>query len=109
MKRSKNHILYELFLDEVGEEVIFDKTKSYSLGHIVTFVDVYEFLTDDQSAVELLKIATKREYESLEDVSNDDLNLYSSIRGLYSTLDSFEVDTVNSVIERIDSYHANRT
>ena len=47
--RSKNHLLYELYLEEAGAPDVFKATERFSLSHIVKFVDIYENLRDGQS------------------------------------------------------------
>ena len=108
MKRSKNHILYELYLEEANAPELFEKTQRYSLGHIVKFVDIYDKLIDGQTGQQIIKIATDKEIESIEDMDDKDFTLYSSIKNLYRKVTSAEADTLAEVITKIDNYHEKR-
>lgn len=106
--RSKNHLLYELYLEEANSPDIFGKTERYSLSHIVKFVEIYDQLVDGQTAAEILKLATGEDIGSIEDMNDKDFNLYSSIKHLYRNLSSADVDVLDEVITKINEYHANK-
>ena len=108
MNRSKNHVLYEMYLLEKDELALFTKTSRYSLGHIVKFVEIYNELRDGQTAKELMHIATGEVYDQPEDMSDKDFSLYSAIKGLWRTIDASEVDILDDVIYQIDQYHENK-
>ena len=108
MKRSKNHILYELYLEELNAPEVFEKTSKHSLGHIVTFVEIYDKLTDGQTGQEIIKIATGNDIESIEEMGDKDFSLYSSIKNLYRNVTSVEADILAEVINKIDQYHENK-
>lgn len=106
--RSKNHMLYELYLTEAGAIDLFEKTERYSLSHIVTFVDIYDQLRDGQTAKEIIQIATGERIRRIEDMNDLHFSIYSSIKGLYSKLNALEVDVIAEVIDKIDQYHENK-
>ena len=106
--RSKNHLLYELYLEELDAPEIFSKTERYSLSHIVTFVEKYDQLRDGQSAQEILKIIADKEIESIEEMEDKDFNMYSTVKHLYRSLSSADVDVLAEVIHKIDQYHESK-
>ena len=108
MNRSKNHLLYELYLEELNAPEVFEKTQRHSLSHIVTFVEIYDQLRDGQTGQEIIKIATGKEIDSIEDMEDKDFSLYSSLKQLYRNVTSSEADTLAEVITKIDTYHENK-
>ena len=108
MQRSKNHLLYELYLEEANAPDLFEKTERFSLSHIVKFVEIYDKLRDGQTAQEILKIATGETIASIEDMSDKDFSLYSSLKNLYRNTTSSEVDLLDEVIGKINDYHENK-
>ena len=105
MNRSKNHLLYELYLEELNAPEVFEKTHKHSLSHIVKFVEIYDKLIDGQTGQEIIKIATGKDIESIEEMEDKDFSLYSSLKQLYRTVTSAEADTLAEVIDKIDQYH----
>ena len=69
MNRSKNHLLYELYLEEEGYTDVFDKTKHISLGHLVDFFneDLLPDSIDDYSERDFAKAAAFKEIVKLEE------------------------------------------
>lgn len=106
--RSKNHLLYELYLEEVDAPELFDKTQRYSLSHIVKFVEVYDQLRDGQTAKEILKIATGKVINEIEDMNDLDFSTYSSIKNLYRNTTAIEVDILDEVVQKINKYHESK-
>ena len=108
MNRSKNHLLYELYLEEADAPELFDKTQRYSLSHIVKFVEIYDQLRDGQTAKEIIKIATGNDIEEIEDMNDNDFSVYSSLKHLYRNTTSMEVDILDEVIGKINKYHESK-
>ena len=108
MNRSKNHVLYELYLEEANAPELFEKTQRFSLSHIVKFVELYDQLRDGQTAQEILLLATGEHVGSIEDMNDRDFNLYSSFKHLYRSTTSVEVDLLDEVITKINDYHASK-
>lgn len=104
MGRSKNHLLFELYLEELGETALFEATKSYSLGHIIKFVENYEEL-DGLRSYNIVSLVTGGTITSVSDMTNEDLDIYSSIKALLKALTPEDVLTLSVVFEKIDTYH----
>ena len=91
MNRAKNHILYELYLEELGFESVFEKTKTMDLGHIVSYI----------------KGTFPGFPMSIEDYTDSDFSRKAS----YSQLEKLSVeeyDAVEWVVNKIDEYHAKK-
>lgn len=105
--RSKNHILYELYLGEAGESALFNTTKHYSLGHIIKFVENYEHI-EGLPSTQVVSLASGEVVTSIDQMTDEHFSLYSSIMGLYEDLKAEDVTTLSVVIDRIDKYHEGR-
>lgn len=112
MKRSKNHILYELYLKEAsnGEE-LFEKTKDISLGFIRFYsnhwIDVEDGNTDVIDVLNSYRASHRLEPVSEpEEFSDKDFHVYTS----FSTLANLgeHMGLVANVCDRINAYHQNR-
>lgn len=89
MNRSKNHLLYELFLDEQGASEIFEKTKHISLRHIVGYV-IGEELPDSVADYEEINFAQAAAYKELDKFDGEDF------------------DRIAYAIHKINEYHENK-
>lgn len=109
--RSKNHMLYELYLEESGHEGVYEQTKDFSLGHIVTFVTEYENLKKG-STLEVVNItrsaAGLSKAKGVEELTDKDFSVVSSIEALRDLLHPTEVDVLKGVVRKIDEYHKNK-
>lgn len=110
--RSKNHMLYEMYLSDIGGDDLFERTKKYSLSHIVTFTKIQSEI-DGLSALEVINLARMSAgdalVDSIDDVSNKDFSLADTIQNLDHETSDYEVEMLRGVVDMIDEYHQNRT
>ena len=107
--RSKNHILYELYLEEEGATDLFNMTGKFSLGHIVKFVDTYNEFSECHSKWERIEVLTGKGEKDIEDLTDQDFNMYSTVSFLHEKLEWDDFNTLSRVIQKIDNYHENKT
>ena len=89
MNRSKNHLLYQLYLEQDDAEDLYFDTKHISLGHIVAYVKE-EKLPEEIDTWDQKDFARAAAYKELDNFGADDFaKLYR-------------------VISKIDDYHANK-
>lgn len=90
MKRSKNHLLYELYLDEAGFSDAFEATSHISLGHIVAWVDGDDLppTVGDYTDKDFARAAAYRELDKLDEDAQAE---------------------IVAVIYKINEYHENKT
>ena len=89
MNRSKNHLLYQLYLEEEGYDSVFQKTSHISLGFIVDYFNYGDLPSsvDDYTERDFAKALAYKELE---------------------VLPAEELAAISHAIAKIDNYHENR-
>ena len=90
MNRSKNHLLFELYLEELGASDVYEATKHISLGHIVKWTNEGHEFPDN-----------------IEDYSEKDFAISASFKELAS-FDDNEMLAIESAVDKINHYHQNK-
>lgn len=105
-------MLYELYLEEAGHKNTYDKTKGFSLGHIVTFSEIYDLMADEPNTLELVNItrglAGMPQIAEVSEMKDKDFSVVSSIKELNTILNDEDVEVLTDVINKIDEYHDNK-
>lgn len=111
MNRSKNHILYEMYLSESGDDMVYIETKHLSLSHIVKYAELRNKLDINTSSAELVSLVTGGE-KTIEDLTDKDFSLISSLKELASIEAELGLhymgDTIHDAVKKIDEYHENK-
>lgn len=90
-----------MYLDELENGAIYERTKSYSLSHIVKFANTYEDYQDGMTLPEVLG-------QPIDDLSDQDFELISSLKELVDICDERDVKDIQTAINKIDEYHKNK-
>lgn len=108
---SVNHTLYGLYLDEMGNKGLYNKTRTYSLSDIRAYVKIVEEINPEDYLESLNVVLWNSGLPPVIEVDKADykyIKRLKSILSLHNKLSLEEVEDIKSVIIKISQYHKNR-
>lgn len=96
-----------MYLEEAGEATLFESTKSYSLGHIIKFIENYESM-DGLGSSEIVSLISGEQVSSIEDMTDDHFKIYSVMKSLKELLSEDDIHSIFTAVDRIDKYHEDK-
>ena len=103
--RSKNHTLYEISLEAMGEKELYENTRKYNLGLIVTYTQIVDDVDWGDSLSIINGIRWNRGFpgaDNFEDINDSDLSNLSTIKEIHEL---GEPELLTEAVRRIDEYH----
>ena len=105
---SINSNLFRAYLEDRGEQSLYEKVKGVSLGKVVLFTQIYDQL-DSQDSLDIINVVRWNkgvdEAKTIHEIRKDELLTLGSIRELLDLTSNREVEVLTDVVEAIDKYH----